>query len=187
MNEIEVELKFPVESLDDLRGRFLALGAIAHLKSVQSDEYLNDSLRDFAKSDKALRIRSSNGIFYLTFKGPNLDPVAKIRQEIEIPLVSEQAARQMKAAFLGMDFFSVAKVVKHRETLTIVWQGKKVEICLDEVEQVGSFCELELLVKQEWESDEAKQLLGDLASEVGLSDPIRTSYLQLLLEKQNAE
>ena len=184
---IEVELKFPIqapETLDSVRIRFVASGAVAGHVHVQSDEYLNDPLRDFAKQDKALRIRGQDGRYFMTFKGPGQDAVAKIRREIEMPLESVQCADQLKEAFLGIGFVSVATVSKRRETMTLDWQGKAVEVCLDEVENVGSFVELEQVVEDDGGVDSAKQILLSLAEEVGLSGPIRTSYLEMLLDRR---
>ena len=184
---IEIELKFPIQSpetLDSVRSRFVASGGVAHLVSNQSDEYLNDPLRDFAKQDKALRIRSHDGRYFMTFKGPGLDAVAKIRKEIEMPLESAACAEQLREAFLGIGFVSVAKVSKKRETMTLNWKGKAVEICLDEVDEVGSFVEVELVVEDDGDIESAKQTLLSLAKEVGLSGPIKTSYLELLLDRR---
>lgn len=182
---IEVELKFPIqtpETLASVRNRFIANGAVAHLVNVQSDEYLNDPLRDFAKQDKALRIRSNDGRYFMTFKGPCLDAVAKIRHEIEMPLESEACAKQLKQAFLGIGFVAVAKVSKRRETMSIFFKEENVEICLDEVEEVGSFVEVELVIEDDGDVESAKQTLLSLAEQVGLSGPIKTSYLELLLD-----
>jgi len=181
---IEVELKYPVESLTGIKSRFQAIGAVAHLVNVQSDEYLNDPIRDFAKQDKALRIRSSDGRYYLTFKGPRLDPIAKIRLELEIPLDSQASAGMMSLMFQQIGFDSVANVVKRRETMSVNWAGDCIEICLDEVEEVGTFVELELVVEEENEKELAKQKLISLAEQVGLSDSIHTSYLELLLQSR---
>ena len=146
---IEVELKFPVESLDETRHRLMDLGATPRSFLIQTDEYLNDPLRDFAKLDMALRIRRSDDQYVLTFKGPNLDSLAKIRQEIELPLSDESAAGQLKQVFEGIGFFSVAKVLKRREELSLKWNDKSVKICLDDVKEVGGFVELELVVENE--------------------------------------
>jgi len=156
---IEVELKFSIqlpETLESVRRRFVASGAVAHQVSVQSDEYLNDPLRDFAKQDKALRIR----------------------------MESAACAEQLKQAFLGIGFVSVAKVSKRRETLTISWEGESIEICLDEVDEVGSFVEVELVLEDDGDIESAKQTLLSLAKNVGLPEPIKTSYLELLLERR---
>lgn len=181
---IEVELKYPVPSLESIRGEFLNLGAIKGQTIVQSDEYLNDPLRDFAKLDLALRIRHSDDEVVLTFKGPNLDETAKIRQETEIPLADQNAADQIKQVFLGIGFRSLEKVVKRREQLDLNWQDRDINICLDEVNELGGFVELELVVDIESAVPEAKSTLLNLAELVGLTGPIRTSYLAMLLENR---
>ena len=177
---IEVEFKFPVDNLAKLRENLLELGAKPVKVSEQVDEYFNDPLRDFAKIDIALRIRESDGKLWLTFKGPNLDPSAKIRTEIETPLVNQAAAEQIKQTFLGIGYFSVARVAKSRETLALDWDGQHVEICMDTVAEVGEFVELELVVDSTSQQDAAKQALEGLAAKLGLSGSIRTSYLELL-------
>lgn len=181
---IEVEFKFPVESLVTLRETLIALGAQTSKVSEQVDEYFNDPLRDFAKMDIALRIRQSDSNLWLTFKGPNLDPSAKIRTEIETPLVDQAAAEQIKQTFIGIGYFSVARVAKQRETLSLEWEGQHVEVCLDTVAEVGEFAELELVVESAAEQDAAKQVLESLADKLGLSGSIRTSYLELLLQSR---
>ena len=181
---IEVEFKFPVDDLAKLRASLVAMGAQQVKISNQVDEYINDPLRDFAKLDIALRIRQSDSKMWLTFKGPNLDPTAKIRTEIETPLVDQAAAEQIKQTFIEIGFFSVARVAKQRETMSLDWEGQHVEICLDTVDEVGEFVELELVVNSAAEQDVAKQTLESLADKLGLSGSIRTSYLELLLKNR---
>ena len=181
---IEVELKFPVVSLDELRKKLQQVEAQFERTVNQSDEYLNDPLRDFAMTDQALRIRSTDDQFFVTYKGPNLDPTAKIRKEIEIPLQDQAAAESLRQAFFEMNFYAVAKVVKRREFYRVPWQGETVEACLDDVEEVGGFCELELVVSDETGSDAAKQKLIELADTLQLSGSIRTSYLEMLLRNR---
>ncbi|HCK70018.1 MAG TPA: class IV adenylate cyclase, partial [Planctomycetaceae bacterium] len=55
-------------------------------------------------------------------------------------------------------------------------------IALDNVEQLGSFIELELLVSDESEIAVAQSILDDLANRVGLSSTDRRGYLDMLLE-----
>ena len=181
---IEVEFKFPVEDLAALRESLVAMGASPVKVSEQVDEYFNDPLRDFAKMDVALRIRQSDSKMWLTYKGPNLDPTAKIRAEIETPLVDKAAAEQIKQTFIGIGFVSVARVAKQRETLSMDWEGQQVEICLDSVAEVGDFVELERVVETAAEQDAAKQALESLAAKLSLSGSIRTSYLELLLKNR---
>ena len=181
---IEVELKFAVESLEDLRSQLESLGAQSNGQLVQEDEYLNDPKRDFARTDQALRIRRTGEQYFLTYKGPNLDAVAKIRKEIEIPLVDACCSEQLREVFLEMDFVSVAKVSKRRESMLLRWQQQRVEASLDDVHELGGFCELETVVESEQQAAAAKETLMSLANELGLLTPIRTSYLVLLLTKR---
>lgn len=181
---IEVEFKFLVDDLDSVRTKLVELGG-SKVKSVQqSDEYLNDPLRDFAKSDKALRIRQDGDNWYLTFKGPNLDPTAKIRREIETQLVDRQAAEQIRESFLLMEFYSVAMVKKQREFWSLERDEYQIEVCLDNVEEVGAFCELELVVQTQSEVEGAKTVLAQLAESLELNESTRTSYLAMLLKER---
>lgn len=181
---IEIEYKFPVQDLAGIRQALRAIGAGQSQKSFQSDEYLNDPLRDFAKMDIALRIRQSDEQFFLTFKGPNLDSAAKIRNEIETRLVGAKEAEQIKQSFLGIGFYSVASVKKTRETMHLQWQDQQVEVCLDSVADVGDFVELEIVVENPEQKEQAKSALESLASKLELSDSILTSYLELLLQRR---
>ena len=181
---IEVELKFSVDSLTKVRDQLIEYGATSKTVSKQFDEYVNDPLRDFSKLDFALRIRGCDGKYWLTFKGPNRDEKAKIRMEVEMPLVDAEAADQLKDVFSGIGFVPVAKVEKRREIMELIWKDARVTACLDEVAQVGQFLELEIVVAEESASLPAKRKLVELAEQIGLKGPIRTSYLELLLKKR---
>ena len=59
---------------------------------------------------------------------------------------------------------------------------RDVSIAIDNVEQLGSFIELELLVSDESEIAVAQSILDDLANRVGLSSTDPRGYLDMLLE-----
>ena len=182
---VEVELKFPISEIDDFRKQLAKLNIHSGPVSHQQDVYFNHSLQDFAKEDLALRIRSTDSKFEVTFKGPNRDNTAKIRDETEVALPDENAARGMKAIFEGCGFFAVAEVVKRREACELEFKGQTVQVCIDEVRDLGAFVELEIIVAgSEQKPDRvaaAKACLLDLADQLGLSGPITTSYLELIL------
>lgn len=180
---IEVELKYRVESLAKTKEQLSKLGASPGRVVVQTDEYFNDPIRDFRKMDLALRLRNTDEEYCLTFKGPNVDPDAKVREEIELRL-DATASAQMKDVFLGIGYCSVAKVTKRREALVLDWNGTDVHLFLDDVKQVGSFIELEIIVADEHGVPKAKQTLSDLCNRMGLKAPVRTSYLELLLKSR---
>ncbi len=186
---VEVELKFSIPAPDDFRRRLSKFVVGPSVVSQQRDVYFNHSLQDFAKIDLALRIRESDDEFCVTFKGPNRDKQAKIRSETELSLEDSTAAKKMKAIFLGCGFFEEADVVKRRESFEIELEGQPVQICIDEVDELGSFVELEMLVDDSSPGQAslvapAKAQLLKFANELGLANPITTSYLDLLLQKR---
>ena len=117
---IEVELKFPVSSLNEIREKLQLLGAISEGLSIQTDEYFNDPKRNYAELDLAVRIRQSDEKFWLTFKGPNLDPKAKIRKEIEVPLQDSVAAERMQGVCWEWVWFQLLKLLKVAKNLLVV-------------------------------------------------------------------
>ena len=178
----EVELKFPVESHDSIRQQITTMEVTKSSTSEHSDEYFNHVLLDFAAQDIALRIRSRDNRNVLTYKGPNLDQRAKVREEIELDLNAEDKSK-FRQMLLGMGFHSVASVLKKRDSISIVVDQQAIEICLDEVEGVGTFVELEQVVADKSEIESAKAHLESLASTLGItSQPTTVSYLEMLLD-----
>ena len=181
---IEIEKKFQVVSFDAIRKELAAddLDVMEDLPPrYQSDEYFNHRQLRFELQDIALRIREVDDRHVLTFKGPNQDATTKIRTEIELDLAREDAGK-MSEIFLGMGMHSVAKVTKTRDTILLRWQGANVEICLDAVEEVGYFVELEIVAESDDEVETAKSKLEALADRFGLKDSTTTSYLEMLLQ-----
>ena len=181
---IEVEHKYPVSNRAVLKQRLLDLGAVAETIHLQVDRYYAHPARDFAATDEALRIRRIGEQNFVTYKGPKLDATTKTRREIELPLSAHESGAADFAALLdALGFKVVAEVRKERSTLHLDWQGRKVELALDEVQDVGSFIELELVV-EESEVPQAKAALAGLAKRLELTGSERRSYLELLLEKK---
>lgn len=181
---IEIEKKFQVKKFDEIRealtsGKF----DVMHQGQAvsQSDEYFNHRQLRFELQDIALRIRQVADRYVLTFKGPNQDATTKIRSEIEVDFAREDAEK-MSRMFLGMGMHSVAKVCKLREAIQIRWQEATVEVCLDAVEEVGSFVELEIVAENEGDVPASIAKLETLAQQFELRDSTTTSYLEMLLQ-----
>lgn len=178
----EVEMKFPVSAHDAIEQQLLALGGTREATVTQVDRYFAHPARDFAKTDEAFRLRIIDQQNYLTYKGPKLDQVAKTRKEIEIPLGSGGVIAQHTTALLGaLGFSTVAEVHKSRRIIELSWRNWSIEAVLDEVADVGSFLELEVLVSAE-QLAAAQQVLLELSQHLGLTQSERRSYLELLLE-----
>jgi adenylate cyclase class 2 len=178
----EVEQKFRIRDPAALQQRLASMVVSPGQAESQVDCYYAHPLRNFAQTDEALRIRRDGSGSSITYKGPKIDATTKTRREIEVPLPpGDSTAEDCGALLEALGFRPVAEVHKARRTLEIPWRGRLVEAALDEVEQVGSFLELELLV-DEAELPQAKDCLASLAAHLGLEDGERRSYLELLLE-----
>ena len=184
--KFEVEMKFPLDQSPAAIERLRGLGYSPSEPHCEADHYYNHPSRDFAETDEAFRIRESRGGVELTFKGPKLDRVTKTREEIEIPLQVEPhtvaSARRMIEA---LGFRPVATVAKRRRRGVIAFQDRAVTVVWDELEGIGEFLELEMVVEQ-GQLDEARQALLALADYLQLGPSTRASYLELVLRKANS-
>ena len=179
--KLEVEQKYRVENPAALRARLVALGAKFAPAVRQVDAYFNHPARDFAQSDEAFRIRSIGDENYLTYKGPKLDRTVKTRRELEQPIVSgAAAAAQFTELLVALGFRPTAKVAKSRESASVAWGGVEYEIAWDEVDGLGTFLELELVVERE-AMDAAKSQILALERELKLTTIERRSYLEMVL------
>ena len=177
----EVEMKFSVADPSALESRLAGLGATVSAAQIEVYVYFAHPARDFARSDEALRIRRKAQANFLTYKGPKIDPTTKTRREIDLPLPPGEPAAQTWTGLLNaLGFTAVGKVRKSRRKSHVAWQGRRVEISLDEVERLGFFAELELVVPSA-EVDAARQCIVALAEVLELEGSERRSYLELLM------
>ena len=178
----EVEEKFPVADMPALESRLAARGAAVSEPRQEIDLYFAHPARDFASTDEALRIRRTERCCYITYKGPKVDTTTKTRREIELPLGSpEDQAAGWEQLLAALGFTPVAEVRKLRRKATIPWQGRRVEVSLDDVRGLGTYVELELAAGRE-DLESAKACVASLAEELGLLGSETKSYLELLLE-----
>ena len=145
---IEVEVKVRADH-EKVRSILKKIGAVKVRVEIQSDTYFAAPHRDFAKTDEALRIRSLDGQAVLTYKGPKLDGVSKTREELETPVDEVTITRILHA--LG---FSEAGIVrKIRE----VFKAGEITVCLDAVEGLGEFLEVEIVAENEKDLEISRQ------------------------------
>lgn len=180
----EVEQKFAVDDLAVVERRLSECSPLAAGEVAQVDTYFNHPARDFAQTDEALRIRRVGNCNYVTYKGPKLDSATKSRREIELPLGDgDSVASELAEMLTLLGFRPSAQVRKRRRAFSIIWEGREVEIALDEVDSLGTFVELETSADQ-GDLDAARSCIASLARSFGLSQSERRSYLELLLEKR---
>jgi adenylate cyclase class 2 len=184
---LEIEMKFPAADFsalkDKLRGRGARRAQIKPLK--EEDRYFNAPDRDFAKTDEALRLRRIGTANFVTYKGPKRDAQTKTRTEIEVSLAKgKEGADDFCRLLRSLGYRDVAVVKKERQIYRLANEGGfPVEVCLDEVEGLGKFAELEILAPAS-KLDPARAVLLRLAAELGLTASERRSYLELLLAKK---
>ena len=173
---IEVELKGYAddEVFDRVKGNFKFLRREYH-----EDTYFAHPCRDFKQTDEALRIRVRrfNGHFeaFLTYKGPKLDQRSKTRLELEVPITDPDEYERILNA---LGFKEVLTVSKVREKY---YYDRKIVIALDEVEGLGKFIEVETLVEDETDVEEAVEKIREIMEALGVRRFERRSYLELVL------
>lgn len=88
----EVEVKFRILDLTGFLFR-LERDCFAHFDPpvIETDLFFQHPVRDFAKTDECLRIRSRQGELMITYKGAKVDLLTKTREEIELPLFESPA------------------------------------------------------------------------------------------------
>jgi adenylate cyclase class 2 len=184
MERMEVEQKFPVDDLTAVESRLKALGAELSVPEREVDLYYGHPARDFGATDEALRIRRRGGEGFITYKGPKIDATTKTRREIDLRLPDGPEGCGPWAALLeALGFRPVAEVGKDRRKALVAWEGRRIEVSLDRVDQVGTFVELELVTDSGGIAD-AKACIASLAERLGLSGSERRSYLELLLARR---
>ena len=82
---------------------------------------------------------------------------------------------------LGYRFVTVVR--KRRRSYRARRDGFALTICFDEVERVGHFIELEILVP-EGQEDEAARVLADTAASLNLTQVETRSYLGMVLDAE---
>ncbi|MDD5767565.1 MAG: class IV adenylate cyclase [Methanothrix sp.] len=170
---IEVEVK--ARSPPDVEAKIAGLGGELMGVETHLDLYFKSPSRDFARTDEALRIRVKEEGARPTYKGPKLDSETKSRRELTVRVDDPEALE----AILESVGFSRASVVKKRRTKYAL--GEAV-LCVDEVQGLGSFIEVELSGDEDW-ADQKRTALEILAK-LGLSESIRESYLELLNDSE---
>jgi pantoate--beta-alanine ligase len=183
---LEIEQKYARADFGELQRRLAGLGARPGEDVVESDQYFNAPDRDFARTGEAFRLRRIGADNFLTYKGPRAASAVKTRTELEIPLPSGDAAAEQHARLLThLGYRLVAVVRKRRHSFHLDRDGFALTICLDDVEGLGHFAEVEALAEPD-RSDAARTTLLGLARDLALDQVEQRSYLTMLLATRQA-
>jgi adenylate cyclase class 2 len=180
---LEIEAKYPLVDMAAFAARLEAYGARPIEERSDADHYFNAPDRDFAATDEAFRVRRIGERTFLTWKGPKFDRETKSRQEIEVPVAAgAAAANDLLRLVEKLGYRPVAVVRKRRRVFELDREGFSLHCCVDDVERVGTFAEIEIVAEEESFAP-AKAALQRVAEELGLHETERRSYLQLLLNR----
>ena len=175
---LEAEIKLALDAADEarLRERLAALGATRAATHRQADTYFAHPVRDFRRTDEALRLRLDDDVLRVTYKGPKLDPPRKTREEIEFPIDADLGVATTLLERLG---FRAAAAVRKRRVEWLLPGPLPATISIDDVEGLGTYCEVEVSAAT---VEEGRSALADLQRRLGLDhlSPIADSYLELL-------
>lgn len=180
---IEVEIKIQTEQTT-AEQRLLVNGFEKNECAKETDTYYDNAAGDIRGNDTSLRIRtvdypdSSLSRSYITFKGNRCDDVSMTRPEYE-SLIERPDEIKMILKSLGYEPVEPA-VIKERS----LYVKGSISACLDKVEGLGEFLELEIISENESKDDalvrlwETLELLG-----YDRDDTITVSYLSMLQNK----
>lgn len=181
---LEIEQKFRVPSLDVVKHRLIALGAVQVSQESEWDTYLAHPVRNFAETDEALRIRSVGDgslLHKLTYKGPRSAGEVKIRREIEFPAGGPTTARdEIQSFFESLGFAVVADVRKQRTSFELPYQRATVTVTLDQVDQLPPHVEVEVVSDDEASAVLAVQSVASLL-ELEQTATEKRSYLEMVI------
>lgn len=179
----EVEQKFVVNDLARLENRLPELGFSLFATLQQRDIYLRHPVRDFRQTDEALRIRVSGEDACVTYKGRRLPGLVKTRPEIELG-ISLAEVEQWIQMVDHLGFEVAAEVHKtRREFRSGSDPYSEQSVALDQAESLGHFAEIEIVVNQKSDIEQAQDRVMALAGQLGLTEVQPKSYLGMLLEK----
>ena len=117
----------------------------------------------------------------ITYKGPKLDKILKTRVEHVARVLDPNKVDDI---FLALGFRKVITIPKHREVFDISFEGRIIEVLIDEVEGLeGHYLEAEMMANEKAEMEETQHHLLSFIQALGYNDrdSIRQSYLELVL------
>ena len=177
---IEVEVKAKIDDFKEMEEKLENIGAVKSKTEFQEDIYFASPIVDFAQTDEALRIRTTNNNTFITYKGPKLNDKAKTRKEVEMTIENSEKAKDI---FTEIGFMEVRTVRKNRQYYTY----ENFEISLDDVEGLSPYMEIEIALDDSEDYSQAQDEIFKLFEKLGITDGFeRTSYLELL-ENLNTE
>jgi adenylate cyclase, class 2 len=188
MIEVEIKIRLTNEEFSVIPLKFNNMGFTFEQKMRETDYYYDGIDRSFAATDEALRVRISENLntdsiqAFLTYKGKKLDTISKTRSEYEVAIDNPETMKNVLKCLGFQSSYIIEKIRTY-------YSYKNLNICIDKVEKVGVFMELENVVTYEIEKDNALKELLQLLEALGIdrSRMERKSYLELYVINNNLD
>ena len=185
--EVEIKLKIREGGMVSMQNALNSQGFVTGDTVIESDLYYTSTHHDFIRLDEALRVRTietlRNGTVesvssVLTYKGPKLDQRSMARKELETPVGNAAICDEI---LRNIGFSPVPPVQKKRQHFL----KEDVTACIDSVEELGDYLELEIIVPSESQREAALKKIETLLLYLGysMSDTTRISYLSMLMQQ----
>ncbi len=174
----EIELKFKIDNMADLVKRLEDLGCKISNYKIQNDTiYVADlNNTESVKDSVWLRVRKVDDLVELNYKKQSAKKSES--EEIEFQVSDYEKANSFLAALGYKEWVRVNK--KRRTT-----KYQEINICLDEVEQLGFFVELEYLVQNSDKKNYEEELIN-IATSLGIKvENIVNSHYDTMIAELN--
>lgn len=172
----EIELKFAVDNLDDFVHKLESLGCSISETINQNDTIYVENLNNTESTEGSvwLRVRKLNGKTELNYKKQSSKKSES--QEIEFGVDDYEKANDFLKALGFKEWVRVNKKRRYSKY-------ENANICIDEVERLGSFVELEYLINDDNTNDYESELLK-IAKILGIdtSKQINSHYDTMISE-----
>lgn len=176
----EIEVKAKLNNPEEVIAKLKELGCVISEPVTQHDAIFVDenygAFDEFQPDKNLLRIRETGGKFILTLKQPKSNEQDAIEHETEI-----QDPAEMKEILKYMGLHEAVQVHKKRSKA----HHNDWEICLDEVEGLGSFIEVEKIADDP-DVEAVQNELFNFLKTLGIKDEDRvTSGYDTLVYRKN--
>lgn len=186
---IEVEIKLPIANKEVVESDLCCMGFVKTSQICEEDCYFDNEARQIRKNGEVLRIRkvtdfqASQSDVVITFKGKKMDQISMSRRELETQIADAETGIQIFEA-LGFQIVP-PKVSKIRQE----YRFEQMTACIDQVQNLGDFLELEIVIQEGANKDEALEQIENVLQNLGysLKDTVRNSYLSMLQHTQDEE
>ncbi len=172
----EIELKFKVENLEGIISQLESFGCKIGTPIFQNDRIFVEDLNNVESKEGSvwLRLRKLNDKIELNYKKQGA--IKAESQEIEFEVSSYEKANDLLTALGFKPWVQVNKVRRYTKY-------KDCNICIDQVERLGNFVELELLIEEQDDINYEEKLFT-IASElnIDLSYRIFSHYDTMMAE-----